>query len=60
MTKETLNRILSVNDLDTAIALEERAQAICGRSPDFREAMNAFLEKRSPEYSRDKAPKSST
>ncbi len=59
MTKETLNRILSVNDLDTAIALEERAQAICGRGPDFREAMNAFLEKRAPEYGRDTPPKSS-
>ncbi|MDE2465177.1 MAG: enoyl-CoA hydratase/isomerase family protein, partial [Alphaproteobacteria bacterium] len=60
MTKETLNRILSVNDLDTAIALEERAQAICGRGPDFREAMNAFLEKRAPQYGRPAEPKTSS
>ena len=50
MTKETLNSVLKVNDLNAVIDLEERAQSICGRGPDFEEAMNAFLEKRPPRY----------
>ncbi len=50
MTKKTLNSVLKVNDLNTVIDLEERAQAICGRGPDFEEAINAFLEKRPPRY----------
>ncbi|MGH7021967.1 MAG: enoyl-CoA hydratase/isomerase family protein [Caulobacteraceae bacterium] len=50
MTKQTLNRALCVSDLAAVIDLEERAQAICGRGPEFEEAMNAFLEKRPPRY----------
>jgi enoyl-CoA hydratase/carnithine racemase len=50
MTKATLNTALKIADLDTVIDLEERAQSICGRGPDFEEAMKAFLEKRSPRY----------
>lgn len=50
MTKQTLNSVINVNDLNTVIDLEERAQAICGRGPDFEEAMRAFLEKRAPRY----------
>lgn len=50
MTKETLNKALDVNNLSAVIDLEERAQAICGRGPDFEEAMKAFLEKRPPRY----------
>jgi enoyl-CoA hydratase/carnithine racemase len=50
MTKQTLNTVLNVNDLNTVIDLEERAQSICGRGPDFEEAMRAFLEKRAPYY----------
>ena len=50
MTKATLNSVLNVNDLNAVIDLEERAQSICGRGPDFEEAMNAFLEKRPPRY----------
>ena len=50
MTKETLNTALKVADLNAVIDLEERAQAICGRGPDFEEAMRAFLEKREPRY----------
>lgn len=50
MTKETLNRALAVADLAAVIDLEERAQSICGRGPDFEEAMRAFLEKRPPRY----------
>ena len=50
MTKATLNTVLKVSDLDAVIDLEERAQSICGRGPDFEEAMNAFLQKREPRY----------
>ena len=50
MTKETLNTALKVDDLNAVIDLEERAQSICGRGPDFEEAMKAFLEKREPNY----------
>lgn len=52
LTKETLNSVLKINDLNAVIDLEERAQSICGRGPDFEEAMRAFLEKRPPDYSR--------
>jgi enoyl-CoA hydratase len=50
ITKETLNKSLAVTDLHAVIDLEERAQQICGRGPDFEEAMRAFLEKRPPRY----------
>jgi enoyl-CoA hydratase/carnithine racemase len=50
MTKETLNASLKVSDLRAVIDLEERAQMLCGRGPDFDEAMKAFLEKRPPRY----------
>jgi enoyl-CoA hydratase/carnithine racemase len=50
MTKETLNASLKVSDLRAVIDLEERAQMLCGRGPDFDEAMKAFLEKRPPNY----------
>jgi enoyl-CoA hydratase/carnithine racemase len=50
MTKQTLNRALDIDNLAAVIDLEERAQSICGRGPDFEEAMTAFLEKRPPRY----------
>ncbi len=50
MTKETLNTALKISDLRAVIDLEERAQALCGRGPEFEEAMRAFLEKRTPVY----------
>jgi enoyl-CoA hydratase len=50
MTKETLNTSLRIGDLRAVIDLEERAQMLCGRGPDFDEAMKAFLEKRAPRY----------
>jgi len=52
MTKETLNNVLKVDDLNAVIDLEERAQQICGHGPDFEEAMRAFLEKRPPQYAK--------
>lgn len=52
VTKETLNTVLKIGDLNAVIDLEERAQQICGRGPDFEEAMRAFLEKRPPQYTK--------
>jgi len=37
-------------DLDTQLALEARLQGECGASPDFREGVAAFLEKRPPRF----------
>jgi enoyl-CoA hydratase/carnithine racemase len=37
-------------DLDTAIAAEAQAQAICMATGDFRRAFEAFAAKRSPKF----------
>lgn len=44
-TKEMLNRELNMN-LDTALECEAQAQAICMQHPDYREAYEAFVNKR--------------
>jgi enoyl-CoA hydratase/carnithine racemase len=49
MTKEMLNRELEVS-LDTALEWEAQAQATCLQHPDFREAYEAFVEKREPKF----------
>ncbi|HYE16562.1 MAG TPA: enoyl-CoA hydratase family protein [Pyrinomonadaceae bacterium] len=49
VTKEMLNRELSV-DLDTALELEAQAQAVCMQHPDYREAYEAFVQKREPRF----------
>ena len=49
MTKEMLNRELEVS-LDTALEWEAQAQALCLQHPDFREAYEAFTEKREPKF----------
>ncbi|HWP43167.1 MAG TPA: enoyl-CoA hydratase family protein [Blastocatellia bacterium] len=49
MTKAALNRELHMS-LDAALEAEAEAQAICMLSPDFREAYEAFIEKRSPVF----------
>jgi enoyl-CoA hydratase/carnithine racemase len=49
MTKEMLNRELNV-DLDTALEWEAQAQSLCMQHPDYREAYEAFVEKREPEF----------
>ena len=49
MTKELLNRELEVS-LDTALEWEAQAQALCLQHADFREAYEAFKEKREPEF----------
>jgi enoyl-CoA hydratase/carnithine racemase len=49
MTKELLNRELEVS-LDTALEWEAQAQALCMQHPDYREAYEAFVEKREPKF----------
>jgi enoyl-CoA hydratase/carnithine racemase len=49
MTKAALNRELHMS-LEAALEAEAEAQAICMLNPDFREAFEAFREKRKPEF----------
>ena len=48
-TKEMLNRELDM-DLDAALECEAQAQAICMQHPDYREAYEAFVEKRKAKF----------
>ena len=48
-TKEMLNRELNMN-LETALECEAQAQAICMQHPDYREAYEAFVNKRDPKF----------
>ena len=53
MTKEGLNMSIDAGSLEAAIALENRNQMMTGRSPNAREGMAAFVEKRAPKYQPD-------
>jgi enoyl-CoA hydratase/carnithine racemase len=48
-TKEMLNRELHMN-FETALESEAQAQAICMQHPDYREAYEAFVAKRDPNF----------
>lgn len=48
-TKELLNREFNMT-FEAALESEAQAQAICMQHPDFREAYEAFLAKRSPDF----------
>jgi len=48
-TKEMLNREMNMN-LSAALECEAQAQAICMQHPDYREAYEAFVEKRKPKF----------
>jgi enoyl-CoA hydratase/carnithine racemase len=50
LTKEGLNLAVDAPSLDAAMAIENRNQTLCARSPDFEEGMRAFLEKRAPAW----------
>ena len=49
LTKRAVNKAMS-NDLVTQLALEEELQTEAGSTYDFREGVNAFMEKRQPEF----------
>jgi enoyl-CoA hydratase/carnithine racemase len=48
-TKEMLNRELNMT-LEVALECEAQAQAVCMQHPDYREAYEAFVEKRNPSF----------
>lgn len=51
LAKELLARAYDV-DLETMLELERDALADCVESADYREGLNAFLQKREPRYAR--------
>lgn len=50
LTKECLGASLDAGSLDAVVAMEDRNQILCTQTADFREGIQAFLEKRPPEY----------
>jgi enoyl-CoA hydratase/carnithine racemase len=54
VTKEMLNRELDVS-LDTALEWEAQAQSLCMQHPDYREAYEAFMEKREPRFNQKRS-----
>jgi enoyl-CoA hydratase/carnithine racemase len=50
LTKEGLNMAIDAPGLEATIAIENRNQLICSRMNDAQEGMQAFLEKRPPNY----------
>ena len=50
MTKEAINISLDSPSLDTIMQIENRTQMLCSTSTDLLEGINAFFEKRKPEY----------
>lgn len=51
LTKEALGHSMDMGSLEAVIAMEDRQQVLCTQSDDFREGIQAFLEKRPPQYS---------
>jgi 2-(1,2-epoxy-1,2-dihydrophenyl)acetyl-CoA isomerase len=49
MIKQAINASLG-NDLDTQLDLERDLQRVAGRTADYQEGVNAFLEKRPPKF----------
>lgn len=50
LTKEALNNNIDATSLDAALRIEDRNQVVCSCTDDRREGVQAFLEKRRPEY----------
>lgn len=50
LTKEALGHAVDAGSLEAVIAMEDRQQVLCTQSEDFREGLQAFLEKRPPVY----------
>ena len=49
LTKRGFNAAFA-NDLDTQLGLEEELQAEAGRTADYAEGVQAFIEKRPPRF----------
>ena len=52
LTKEALNHAIDAQGLEAAIAMEDRNQILASSDGDFQEGVQAFLEKRRPQYAR--------
>jgi len=50
LTKEGLNMAVDAGSLEQAMAIENRNQVLAARTDDFKEGLQAFLEKRKPNY----------
>jgi len=50
LTKECLRANVDAGSLEAAIAMEDRNQTLAGLSPNVREGVQAFLEKRAPRW----------
>jgi enoyl-CoA hydratase/carnithine racemase len=50
MTKQAINLSMDSPSLDTMIQLENRTQMLCSTSDDIMEGVQAFFEKREPQY----------
>jgi enoyl-CoA hydratase len=50
LSKECLNASLDAGSIESVVAMEDRNQILCAQSPDFREGVRAFLEKRPPAF----------
>lgn len=53
LTKDALNFTIDAGGLDAVLAMEDRNQVLTAQDPNFREGVNAFLEKRPPNYRLD-------
>ena len=52
LTKEALNHAIDAQGLEAVIAMEDRNQILASSDGDFAEGIQAFLEKRKPQYSK--------
>lgn len=50
LTKDALGFAVDAPSMEAVIAMEDRNQVLCTQTADFREGMQAFLEKRAPNY----------
>lgn len=50
LTKDALGFAVDAPSMEAVIAMEDRNQVLCTQTADFREGMQAFLEKRPPRY----------
>jgi enoyl-CoA hydratase/carnithine racemase len=51
LSKEALGLSLDMGSLEAVMAMEDRQQILCTQTEDFQEGMQAFLQKRPPQYS---------
>jgi len=50
LTKEGLSLSVDASSLEAVIAMENRNQMLSGRTEDFKEGLQAFIEKRAPRF----------